>query len=81
VPTRHYQTSTRFLRLDASATSAHTLYLVLALGGAPDASARASTGVYEDEFVRTDAGWRFARRVNRQDPGGWLWSAAPPPAV
>jgi len=35
-----------------------------------------ATGVYEDEVVRTDDGWRFARRTLAVDPGAFAAQAA-----
>jgi len=64
---RHFQTNTVLKRLSADRISGRTM---LAATQQPYDGSQANilfSGVYEDEFVLSDAGWRFAVRRGRLD--------------
>ncbi len=60
---RHHQGSTLFTDLGQDSAHARTLFFVTHQRSDEATPRMTVSGVYEDDFVRTDAGWRFARRV------------------
>ena len=69
IQTRHLQTNTLLTRIDQNHIQGVT-YLIL-LGQLQEESAPMliSTGVYQDEFVKTEQGWKFAVREATIDQG------------
>lgn len=67
VTTRHHQTGIVFNALGVDAARTRTMVLVTRQG-ASDAVLRLShTGVYDDQWRKTQAGWQFVHRTFRPD--------------
>jgi hypothetical protein len=60
---RHHQGSTLITDIGQDTAHARTLFLVTTQRADEAVPRIFLSGVYEDDFVRTAAGWRFAKRV------------------
>ncbi|MYA20405.1 MAG: nuclear transport factor 2 family protein [Chloroflexi bacterium] len=67
VMTRHHQRATVFEELSADAASTRTMLLLTSIAPGDRHPRTVSSGVYRDEWRRTDEGWRIARRVADMD--------------
>ncbi len=66
--TRHYQTNTVFIELGKNRARTRTMILVThAVYGQKGPKTPAHTGMFEDEILKTENGWRISRRVLRGD--------------
>jgi 3-phenylpropionate/cinnamic acid dioxygenase small subunit len=60
--TRHFQTNTLLTQRDDGAVEGTTLFLVTFQYAAETTPRPIHTGMYQDRFVKTHEGWRFAKR-------------------
>jgi 3-phenylpropionate/cinnamic acid dioxygenase small subunit len=60
--TRHFQTNTLLKPLNDGAVEGTTLFLVTFQYTAETAPRLIHTGMYQDRFLKTPEGWRFAKR-------------------
>jgi len=60
--TRHYQTNTLLTQQDDGAVEGTTLFLVTFQYTVETAPRLVHTGMYQDRFLKTPEGWRFAKR-------------------
>lgn len=66
VRTRHIQSNTMLLAMEGGYAETRTQFMILLK--ASDAPPQViASGVYEDRWARTPAGWKIARRVVRAD--------------
>jgi hypothetical protein len=63
VQTRHHQSSTIFTEIESDTVKGKTMVLVTHQRADETTPRLMFSGVYNDTFVRTAAGWKFARRV------------------
>jgi 3-phenylpropionate/cinnamic acid dioxygenase small subunit len=68
IQSRHYQTNT-LLTLRADGQVAGTTMLNLMWQVAGEKPYTVTTGIYRDLFVKTEGGWRFAKRTLLMDQG------------
>ena len=59
----HHQDNTLITEMGHDSAHARTMFLVTQQRADEVTPRMILSGVYEDDFVRTDAGWRFAKRV------------------
>jgi uncharacterized protein (TIGR02246 family) len=69
VTTRHHQTGIVFDALSADAARTRTMVVVTHQGAADAVPRLSHTGVYDDQWRKTQAGWQFAHRTFRPDYG------------
>jgi ketosteroid isomerase-like protein len=70
IPGGRHHVSNLSISVDGDTATARS-YLMLWLTNAdPSKTVLMSTGIYEDELVRTPAGWRLRRRVMHPDGAG-----------
>ena len=62
ISTRHFQTNSLFEKQSDGSVKGTTWYVEIRLFDDPDADPLVRTGEYRDVFVKTDQGWKFARR-------------------
>jgi ketosteroid isomerase-like protein len=60
---RHHQGNTLITEAAADSARGRTMFLVTSRRADEPVPRVPLSGLYEDEFVRTEAGWRFAKRV------------------
>ena len=63
VQTRHHQSNTIFTEVRADSARTKTMFLTTHQRAEEPAPRLIFSGVFEDMFVKTADGWRFARRV------------------
>jgi hypothetical protein len=64
---RHFQTNTILNRLSTDRIAARSMVVITQQPYDGTDGRVEFSGVYEDEFVRTDSIWRFAKRLGRLD--------------
>jgi 3-phenylpropionate/cinnamic acid dioxygenase small subunit len=69
IQTRHLQTNTILARINADRTQGVTYVTLLGQVEGEAAPRVISTGIYKDEFIKTEDGWRFAVREATLDQG------------
>ncbi|MBI4497266.1 MAG: nuclear transport factor 2 family protein [Chloroflexi bacterium] len=67
VQTRHHQTDTVFVEIGPDRAMTETMVLVTHQGAADAVPRLFLTGVYRDEWRKTEGGWQFARRALYRD--------------
>jgi len=67
IHTRHHQGATLFDELTKDTARTRTLVLVTHQGPSDDIPRPHVSGVYQDEWRKTSAGWQFAHRLLRHD--------------
>ena len=67
VITRHHQRATVFDELSGEAARTRTMLLLTSIGPGDRHPRTVGSGVYRDEWRRTDEGWRIVRRVADMD--------------
>jgi 3-phenylpropionate/cinnamic acid dioxygenase small subunit len=69
IQTRHLQTNTLLTRIDEIHVQGVTYLMLLGQLKEESGPMLISTGVYQDEFVKTEQGWKFAVREATIDQG------------
>ena len=69
IQTRHLQTNTILTRVNADQVQGVTYIMLLGQVKGEAAPRVISTGIYKDQFVKTEEGWRFAVREATLDQG------------
>lgn len=69
IQTRHLQTNTILTRVNADQVQGVTYVTLLGQVKGEAAPRVISTGIYKDEFVKTEEGWRFSIREATLDQG------------
>ncbi len=67
IQTRHYQTNTLLEEINDGRVRARTMMFIAHQHQGEPGPRPMHTGEYNDEFVRTSEGWRFARRELQVD--------------
>jgi 3-phenylpropionate/cinnamic acid dioxygenase small subunit len=67
IQTRHYQTNTVITDIGERKVRAKTMLLVVYQHPDKPAPDKVNSGIYEDEFRKTEQGWKFLRRTLQLD--------------